>query len=80
MGKHFLSGAAARHLHNRDKKNIFKHYGKMSREELDTAEKRLKAHIAHYSKQGIHTTPEHMQSIKYHKKNPKVSALSRAKC
>lgn len=41
----------------------------MDEPQLKSEEKNLKSHIAHYSKQGIHTTPEHMQSIKYHLKN-----------
>lgn len=60
---------------NRDRKNIFKHYAKMGEGELKSQESHLKKHISDYSKQGIHTTPEHMQSVKYHLKDAKAKAL-----
>ncbi len=39
----------------------------------------LKKHTAKYSKMGIHTTPEHEQSIKYHLSNSKGRALAKSK-
>lgn len=80
MAKNFVGGAQARHQHNRNKKDIFKHYAKMNEGELKSQKSHLTKHIAKYSKQGIHTTPEHMQSIKYHLKGAKARAIeSRAK-
>jgi hypothetical protein len=57
----------------RDSRNIFKHYRGMSESQLKGELGTLKKHTAKYSKMGIHTTPEHEQSIKYH-----LSAKSKA--
>lgn len=62
-----------------DGRKIFRHYRKMSESQLREAGHRLERHTAKHSRIGIHTTPEHKQSIEYHLRQAKSQALKKKK-
>lgn len=64
----------------RDLKNIFKHYKGKSEHELKGELSNIKRHTKEMKKIGIHTTPAHEQSIKYHlSSKAKHKALEKSK-
>ena len=63
----------------RDLKNIFRHYKGMSSSKLKGELSNIKRHTKEMKKIGIHTTPAHEQSIKYHLSASKSKALAKAK-
>lgn len=64
-------------IHKSDSKKIFKHYSNMPESELENKLKNIKKHTSRMSKIGIHTTPEHEQSIKYHLAEARTKAIKK---
>ena len=58
----------------RDSRNIFKHYKGMDESKLKSELSNIQSHTKKYAKIGIHTTPEHEQSIKYHLKAKQIAS------